>query len=325
MGLSKEMFRPKETGADFSNANLGSSERKVSQPFDKLRAGSARSESRMPELLSLILGDKDKAERTEEPKLKRADGFEPFVNPQPSEDTLFVNGYNGNFAQKMDLNRKGVERILKIAHLDGQVFLTTLSPNRQKSIEANPDGSVSGKQFLLFEAKAGEDEKDSPIPLSRVAAVPQGWRIEINDQKLTEELTEKKLGGKELQRTFINMFNGKLKDALRECVWREKFTNEKHNKLKDKLFLTVTSCGGQILGGIAVAINLTPFTYGVFLFALIVGLSSSYIANHTSLKRSTDNILETFLPPLEFDRVGITFAYISIKGRTLVRQTREEK
>jgi len=55
---------------------------------------------------------------------QRSDGFEPFLNPEFKEGDLFVNNYGGNYSQRMELNRRGVERTLQIAHLDGKVFLS---------------------------------------------------------------------------------------------------------------------------------------------------------------------------------------------------------
>jgi len=323
MGLIQEgLRRSGEIRNALAPVSLNPPEIKV----NKLPARDARLESRIPELLSLVLGEKDKAERTEEPKLKRADGFEPFVNPEPSENTLFVNGYNGNFTQKMDLNRKGVARVLQIAHLDGQVFLTTLSLNRQKSIEANPDGSVSAKRFLLYQEKAGEDEKDSP--LSRVVAVPQGWRIEINDQRLMDELTERKLSGEELKKAFINKFNGFFKAGILKAVWREKMSSEKDEYFRNKLFFSVLCPASQIM--LSVLLRETPLQAviidSVIIFTLygLINLRrrSHFRAIKFSPARNIDHPLEYFAPLVEIDKVARTFAFLSLKGRKLVREAK---
>ena len=345
MGLSKEMLSPKETRPAFSNTSLGSSEIKV----NKFPARNDRSESRIAELLSIILGEKDKVKHAEEPKLKREHGFEPFVNPQPLEDTLFVNGYNGNFSQKMDLNRNGVERVLKIAHLEGQVFLTTLSLNRQRSTEANPDGSVSAKRFLLYEEKAKKDEKASP--LSRVVAVPQGWKIEIDDTKITEGLNEKKLTGEKLQTTFIKNFNQLLKDSLFECIRKEKMTGIKDMHFRDKALLSVISPGAGLFFWVPIwaskfaPLDLTTIAFyisGIFnayaicnLFELIRKrkieylqgalrtLDPKYNTNYSAyIGRRLDAPWEYLMPPVEIDKVLRSF--LSLKARTLVKEKKPE-
>lgn len=288
------------------------------------------------------------AEKSRPQKTSR-NGFEPFVNPEPGRNHLFVNGYNGNFAQQMDLNRKGIEEVLKIAHLDGRVILASLSPLRQRSIEANPDGSVTGKRSLLFGESIEEDQKDNPFLLSRVVAVPQGWKIEINDQKLTEELTGRKLSGKELQRAFIKRFNGQLKETLKECIWREKFSSEKNEYFKMKAFFSLLPILLQVTEYAPLFINRPFYTtfLGVRTIILIYGFlnllgelykkvvrnrlresdPSFSLERFSSFRQNFDSFWEYFMPLVEIDKVARAFAYLSTigKGRTLIRQTREEK
>ena len=272
--------------------------------------------------------------QTETPK---QDGFEPFVNPQPSEDTLFVNDYNGNFTQKMELNRKGIERVLKIAHLDGQVFLTTLSPNRQKSIEANPDGSVSAKRNRFFGEKTDEDQEENL--LSRVVAVPQGWRIEINDRRLTEELTGKKLSGTQLQKAFVKSFNGQFKETLRECIWREKFSNEKDKYFKSKVFWSLspiivqTTIYALLPVNPFITVGITLFNYGLMnlrgelrkgqigdIENILKKINPSFSPRRFTHFRQIDSFLEYFMPLVEIDKVLRSAVFLSLKARTLVKE-----
>lgn len=70
-------------------------------------------------------GDR-KEEGPRKTNLPKPDGFVPFLDEEPKEEYVFVNNYGGAYSQKMELNRSGVERALKIARLQGKVFLTTL-------------------------------------------------------------------------------------------------------------------------------------------------------------------------------------------------------
>lgn len=94
-----------------------------------------------------------------QPQLTKPKGFEPFVNPEGEQGSqLFVNEYGGNYAQNMELNRHAIEKTLRLAHLDGQIFLTSFSPSRNRSIDANPDGSVSSKKSVFWGEKIEKDE-----------------------------------------------------------------------------------------------------------------------------------------------------------------------
>ena len=294
--------------------------------------------------ISTMLSVEAKEAEKSQPQTSK-NGFEPFINgDKNSKDNLFINLYGGNFSQKMELNRKGVEKALKIAHLDGQVFLTSLSPNRQKAIEANPDGSVSAKRFLLFEEKIEENQKNNP--LSKVVAVPQGWRIEVNDTRITQELTEKKIGGNKLQRAFIRRFNRAFKEGLFECVWREKMSSEKNKHFNETVFFSLlpilTQAGAYFLvkdALLAVAVGLVIVSNGIFnsvgklatkdirnLENELKEVNPSFSPRRFSfLRQNFDSFWEYFMPLVEVDKVIETFVYLESKGRTLVRQTPEEK
>ena len=299
--------------------------------------------------LSRMLFAESKAKKEADEKLQekatRPDGFEPFINGEENGDSnLFVNLYGGNFSQKMELNRKGVEKALKIARLDGQVFLTSLSPNRQRAIEANPDGSVSAKRFLLFGKKIEENQENNP--LSQVVAVPQGWRIEVNDTRITQELTEKKIGDDKLQRAFIRRFNRAFKEGLFECVWREKMSSEKNKHFNETVFFSLLPI--LIYAGVyffvkgpslPVAVGAVILTYGIYnslgklttkgirdLENVLKEDDPSFSPGRSSfLRQNFDSFSEYFMPLVEVDKVIETFVYLESKGRTLVRQTREEK
>lgn len=290
--------------------------------------GRSLEQKRIQEVCFNIHQEENKERREEEnPQKQKTSGFEPFINDgENGKRNLLVNLYGGNFAQKMELNRKAVERVLKIAHLEGQVFLSSLSPNRHRSIEANPDGSVSGKGSLMLGEKI-EDKKDNP--LYKIAPILQGWRIEINDQKLTEELTEKeKLTGKELQRVFVKRFNEILRKSLKDCVSKEKLSSIKDKSYGVKLFFSILY---DIYPSSTLIVSHRPldFAYTIgaiamthaFLNILCLGLIRLRVATR---RRNIDHPLEMFMPQVEVDKVARAFAYLQVKGRRLVRGTREE-
>lgn len=85
----------------------------------------SREAFRLREVRLGIYQEDNNGERGEEGSRKgsdqKPDGFEPFLNREFQEEDLFVNNYGGNYAQNMQLNRRGVDRALKIAHLEGKV------------------------------------------------------------------------------------------------------------------------------------------------------------------------------------------------------------
>ncbi len=321
MRQEREPFRQQ-----FSSSNRGvdTNPPRGWNPIDTLGV-----ERRLQEIrLGLHQKDNEEGEKKES-SLKtdggKPNGFEPFVNPEPQEGYLFVNNYGGAYSQKMELNRKEVERALRIAHLKGQVFLTTLSPSRSRS-EAQGN-ELAAKRFLFFGEKIKKAEEENP--LARVVSVPEGWRIEINDHRLTEELTEKrKLSGKELQQAFIKRFNSQVRDALRECVWREKFSNTKD---KDFPYKVIKSLGASLMqlsaqawrghiadpGYFLISVGGAAFGFGLMNLFDKVGPENS--------NRNIDHVWEMFMPQVEIDKVARAYAYLAGKGRKLVKEIKEER
>lgn len=298
-------------------------------------------------VVSRIFSEQKDGKETEklQPQETGKNGFEPFINgSENGEDNLFVNLYGGDFSQKMALNRKGVEGVLRIAHLDGKIFLTSLQPNRSRA-EAHGN-ELAAKKFLIFGEKSKEAEEENP--LARVVSVPQGWRIEINNTRITEELTEKKIGGKQLQRAFINRFNSQLKGALKECVWREKFSSEKDEHFKFKIFFSLIPILGQIaiqarffvdpFFSTSVGVGAVIANYGIYnllgelhkrrlrnIENAIKGLYPSSIPRRFSLARQNlDSFWEYLMPQVEIDKVARAWTFLSLKGRNLVREAKLE-
>lgn len=257
-----------------------------------------------------------KAKKPQKPQKLKLDGFEPFVNPKPTNTLLFVNGYNGNFAQNMELNRKAVERALRIAHLDGQVVLTSLVSSRKTSVDANPDGTVTAKRALFVGEEIEREEK--AVPYYKVVNIPQGWRIEINDKRIREELMEKEgLGAREVQKAFIRRFNGLVKKGIKDCIVKEKLSSvkDKQNRVKKVLSLWIPSFSVFLAtlindwGSIPTAILFGHLGYNM--------INSAY-SRQSPLRRKIDYPWEMVLPPVEIDKVLETLAYLSIKGRRLI-------
>lgn len=341
MGLSKEILRPTETRMTFPPVNPNYSERKVNI-FPEKKAGV---EARIRELSQMLFAERKKDEELEgQPREKtpQTDGFEPFVNPEPISNPIFINGYTGNFAQRMELNRKGVEKVLKIAHLDGKVVLVSMPSSRTRSVDANPDGTVTGKRNLFWGEKIENDEEN---PLRQVIATPQGWRIEINDTRIREELEKKNPTGKKLQAEFTKHFNEQLKQGLLESIQREKLSSEKDEHFKGKLlYATLLPILTQVVAGAPIFINhpfrATLFGVGSTILSYIVfnlfgelrkgemrnienilkELDPNFNPRKFSVYRHTDSLFEDLMPQIEIDKVARTWIFLSLKGRTLVKE-----
>ncbi len=277
---------------------------------------------------------------------KPKNNFEPFVNPEHNPNNLLVNGYSGNYAQNMELDRKGIETVLKIVHLNGKVFFSSMPKSRDRSLEGvNEDGSVEVKRtpMLEDEVQGLEDEEN---PFYRTVPVAEGWKIEINDERMMEELQKKGLTGKKLQGKFVQGFDSIFKTAVFECIRREKLSSVKDNFFKVKRNFLILNLGSQsIVWAIGVDGGMNP------LQAAIIPVSSWMLANvflniFTSFQkrdiedlevsigmiypkvnrpsfyaaRQIDHLWEYLLPPLEVDKVARTLILLSLPGKTLVRE-----
>lgn len=285
--------------------------------------------------IRIRLGKENKEVRNKSEHSSKPNGFEPFVGSSSSDNQLFINGYNGNFAQQMELNREGVEELLKTAHfvyrntsdsgldhvrslpmfrkneLYGQITLTALANIRKPSSEIQGNELVA-KQNLFFGDKAKKDNEQTP--LHRVVSTPDGWRIEINDTRMREELQSNDLTGKELQKEFIKQFNKHLKQGIWESVWREKFTNVRDNAVLAKML--------SLPLWIAPFISLDPIATPFFLGAISMGTAAMNVLTGDRLRerRHLDARWEYFMPWVEFDKAVRAYSYLSLKGRTLVRE-----
>lgn len=263
---------------------------------------------------------KEKNGESEKPKSQKTDGFEPFVNPEPTNDPLLINGYNGNFAQRMDLNRKVAERVLKIAHLDGKVVFTSFVASKKPSAEAQGEELVA-KRNLFFGEKIEDENKDNPY--HRVIPTPEGWRIEINDTRIMKELEEKKLTGKELESKFIQEFNVHLGQGLWDCIWREKLTTVKDKRLIRKTIVGFIAQAPLFL--MATSKLLAPELPAYWYTFVGIGLLDQILYNSIPQVRKIDALWELLMPSVEIDKVGRSLAHLFFKGNTLAREKKEEK
>src|SRR3989344_3669790 len=274
-------------------------------------------------------------------KEKKQDRHEPFVNPpEYDRENLFVNNYAGAYSQRIELNRDKVERALQTAHLEGKVFLSTLSPSRSRS-EAQGN-ELAAKRFVIFEKKTQKAEEENPY--KRVVSTPEGWNIQINDQRMVEELSERRLSLVEHQKVFIREFNSFVKSGIRESVWREKCSSEKDPYFRDKFMWSVLHGGVLPLPNIIINPSFTPVVLGV-IFAtyglmnifnelnyrkirsieeILKVVNSSFIPPSFSRHRNIDHPLEYFMPYVEIDKVARTYSYLAGKGRRLVREAEDK-
>ena len=323
MGLNLETLRTLE---EARKATTPVNRAPLEVKANRIPVAEANLNLKIKEISTMLSVEKKEGEETRKPQPQTTgrNGFEPFINGNENgKNNLFVNLYGGNFSQKMELNRKGVERVLEIAHLDGTVILTSLIAPR-KSSEAQGN-ELAAKRNLFFGDKIQDEDRENPS--HRVISVPEGWRIEINDQKLTEELTEKKLSGKKLQRAFIKRFNGHFREALKECVRREKLSNEKDKYFRSKLLWSLTNPTAAF---IAVVLNkfdpaAVAFNIGTTLFVFSLFNTTDMLISHP-IRRKVDHLYEYLLPRVEIDKVMRSFAYLSTigQGRTLVKEKKPE-
>ena len=284
----------------------------------------------------------------QEPKRINSNNFEPFVVPEEKQvDRLFVNLYCGHYAQNMEFNRRVVEKTLKLAHLDGQVFLTSLPVSRDRPFDANSDGSVSGKRSVFFGQKPDEEKNN---PYCKISSIPRGWKIEINNQRIMEELMEKKIDQKKSRKVFIGNFNSLVISGLENCILKEKFSSIKDEYFRFRLFqsLLITTaeltCSSVLLdpacwkiiaglGGIILANGYTNIynkmreeqskALGENLndFAKMNGVGKiNPIPGFRA--RKFDHPWEYVFPMVEIDKAIASVGHLNVFGQNLVREKR---
>jgi hypothetical protein len=350
MRLEREM--PENFAPFLSERNISTIANNVprSESIAISQTGGFEKKERIANILAKITGkEKSTIKSDQQPKKTNLNNkFEPFEIPEgDQENNLFVNSYHGHHAKDLELNRRAVEKVLRLAHLDGQVFLSSLPLSRNRSLDANADGSVSAKKSIFWGEKLDE-EKDNPY--YRASNILQGWKIEINDQRMMDELMEKKIDPKKRQKIFINKFNSFTMSGLERCIRKEKLSSVKDRYLKNKLISSL------IAPAIQMGIILRPSnfalakynhwedvfwaTFATFITYFLMNLSSSMIKKiiehpygqreekssqklnlkKSSINRKLDHPWEWIMPEVEIDKVVGSFAYLNVFGQKLIRE-----
>jgi len=238
--------------------------------------------------------------------------LDPFnLDPHPSQN--FINLYGGPFSQQMELNRKNAERLLQVAAIEGKVILTSLSMSRTRSAEVNPDGTATGKRGLFW----GKKPEDAENPYHRVTSIPEGWRVEICDQRIHDELSQK-FAGEKLQKKFVAKFNQHFRAGIWQAVWKEKmdvFSRGNYYKVFGSSWPLLLNLFGASQGGFK-AIDIPWFFGGSAFMHGIMNISGQLFKLNL---RNLTQLYEYLMPLIEVDRVARAFSYLNLKGRNLVR------
>lgn len=254
---------------------------------------------------------------------KKPNPWEPFnLEPHPSQ--RFINLYGGPFSQQMELNRINAERLLDVAAIQGQVVLTDVPMDRNRSIAGvNTDGSVTRRRNLFFGEKLEEEGSEA-----LVKSIPQGWKIEIPGQDIMEELSRQE-SKTPLDKRFTNRFNQIIRDSLREIMIREKLTSESDRTLRAKIILShIPIIHMLLLNALFIAEGnietITPYN-SIFIPIIPATYAFARLATGHSLRQHKMDLYEYFMPFVEVDRVLRGIAFMKNKGRNLVRLRPEDK
>lgn len=274
--------------------------------------------SEIAEEVSLVL--------TSERIPEKSTDFEPFVQKEgsiPPTRQRFICKYGGPYSTQMELNRTVVERFIQLSRLGGVITLSSLPYSRTRGhIEVNPDFSVTGKKKLTWgERKIDEEEN----PDYKVTVTGDGWVVQINGQGILEKINEKKDGKLSKEKRFTQLFNKCLRQALSECLLREKLSSEKDALYPNKLFSTLFQPALNALWSITFHHHsLQEFIYDLTL-GMFIHVPMAYgLVNFLKIKSGyPDPNLRTgpeiFLPPLRIEDVILGKTYLEFQGRTLVR------
>lgn len=302
MGLRKERF--------FSLQHPSESLPSLPEKIEVFRSENvsfpnAQEQLRLSEVYARLTQEQKRVVFVGSRRLRDNNGFEPFTNASDRDRNLFVNDYDGNYCKDMELNREMVERVLKIVHLDGQIFLTRYAPTKG----------------LLFRGPQIKKKQREVSDYRVVNIGEKGWNIQVNDRKIIEDLERKRLNGEELKRDFIKKFNGVLKDALFESIVREKLSGEKMDDFLGSVLASVSIPLASAFAFQAAVrdisrIAVPTFVNSIVFFALIQ--TSGRIFGAQGI-RKLDSFWEYFMPPVEIDKVARAYAFLKGKGQNLVK------
>lgn len=228
--------------------------------------------------------------------------YEPFTR-EIVRGHKFVNFYSGEFSAQMELNRQAVERLLAISAIDGIVVFTGLTSRDQQ-----PAANAESTEALLYTTEP----------------TPNGWRIEIDDTRISENSGEDDQRLKMLR--FGDSFNLLLRRSLREIIIRDKLSGVKDINSRKKAFSSlsifvmqsvITQLNGTQWYDIPEVIAATSASYGA------ANLLSRYRANRLA-RNSLTSKYEYFMPLFEIDRAARGLTYLNIHGRKLVRLAEDQ-
>lgn len=154
--------------------------------------------------------------------------FEPFGQTDPKQEPQtpskyrFINNYGGPYAMKMELNRTAVERFIQLSRLEGIITLSSLPYSRTRlGLEINRDFSVSAKRNPTGDQRRFEKEEN---PLYQAISAKYGWAIQINGQRILQEIKDKPDKKNKDEERFSREFNRYLHSALLDCLVGEKLS-----------------------------------------------------------------------------------------------------
>lgn len=308
---------------DFGNfeAGFGKSQvDEVSQPEFKVIDGEV-SRRTGEATISQIRESLVKIERTPEspPKIQSQPAktdWEPF-NTEPTSEQRFINLYGGVYSAQMELNRIKAEGLIRVAAIEGNIVLTSLSASRTRSIEVNPDGSVTAKRRLFWGEKPVEDKEN---PYCKVTSIPEGWRIEICDQRILDELLEK-FAGEKLQKKFVATFNQFLRAGIWQALRKEKLTSVKDKEIGLKYTVEGLIVGSAPIFALSGGYNIADvgFFPGFFIAHDLINIIVIVQKRGNRGRKTLNSLIDYFMPFVEIDRVLRGSAYLNLKGRNLVR------
>lgn len=256
--------------------------------------------------------------------------FEPFNSPQ-NEANYFQNNYNGNFSDRLSLNRVAVERFCELADFEGEIHLSTTSRMRGSSYQS------LGETAIIVDKGLTKPKEKSDNPYCKVTSIPQGWLIAINDQEITKAILEKK-SQNPVEDQFVSFFNNCLRQGLSEASTRELASGEKRPAFKKSLAITayyplaittiladnVHNLGdGLIIGGLIGLLTLNGWGMYTGLSELVylkTGIKQTMRDRDMVLDNLKDALKTLTRPPMPVDNLIASNVYLETKGRTLVKK-----
>ncbi len=273
----------------------------------------------------------------------KKEDFEPFYSgwngrehkPEPTNHR-FINRYDGPYTQNMFLNRKAVEKFIKLGGLQGTITLGQL-PNFPQRIEekVNPDGSVTTTKVDILNNGHTSPSLEEENPHYRVTSTYDGWNININGKRINDEISRNPPKSMSNEELFTRRFNGFLYNSLRNCLEREKWSDEKNPFFSKQLIFTILPpLSGYLTYSIgklslidnqnyslpndsAIVLGLTIMSWTLLNTAWLI-IAQNNLDNEDYLKWSRSP-KEIMFPPVKIEGYLLGEVYLALKGRELVK------